>query len=217
MLPALATVGAAALAASTILVPVTAVGDAGWTKAGSGDYTITFTEDSVDFYTESPSPDMKLAKLGAADLQGLLGDGLDWEGENAHLAFYSYVDVEGSFMPRYTAIVFESDDPSHVMLTWGSSPNEYIPTADFFKMIEEGELTGFAYQVEVGHTDSSAQKESTSASVDYISFGDYTFDFGTGADEAPGLPGKGNENGLGNGNGNGNPPANGHDKDKNKA
>ena len=216
MLPTIAAaVGAAAIAASAVVVPVTDLGVDGWNKAGSGEYSITFTEDTVDFHTAQPRPDMKLAKYGAATLEDIFADGIEFEGDNAHLAFYSYVDVEGSLLPKYTAIVFNTED-DQVLLTYGASPSVwYDSREDFFADVESGELSGFAYQVEVGHTDTSAQKQETSASVDYISFADITYDFGTGADQAPGLPGKGNENGLGNGNGNGNPPAHGHDKDKN--
>ena len=220
MLPALAAVGAAALAASSC-IPVTQPGEAGWFDiSGSQNYSIEFEGDGVTFTTTEGAPDMKLAKLGAASLADLVElareDGISLEGEtgNAHLAFRAWVNTSTNWIPKYeyTAIVLDQNDPDNLFLTWGSNPSDYMSIDAFLAQDWEG----LVYQVEVGYTDTSSGK-GVQTTVNSLTIGDTVFDFGSEADEAPGLPGKGNENGLGNGNGNGNPPAHGQDKDKNKA
>ena len=189
-----------ALAASSLVLPVTALGDEGWEKGGriQDSYSVEFTEENVVLTTEADAPhvEMELTKLiGVYSLDDLVdknGLTLALEGDDA-VAKFPYAIVGGGLRPN-TSIVFHPagspDAPSQaqVQLTYYSNPDVWMTVDDFVSDVQDGTLKGlFGGEVTVGYTDTSNTDPYT-ATIDTLTFGGTTWDFGTGVEVPPAAP-----------------------------
>jgi hypothetical protein len=156
--------------AAKTIIPIDAVGQEGWKKSGKqADFTIGWTGDAVTFTTAAGKVDMGLKRIVASDIKQYRDAVI--KGENA---FFTVEMMTTSL--RYTSVVFSSANPDQVILTWGSSADEYLTMKQFQDRIDSGALKGAVYSEHVGHIN-TGDTNGEEALVDEVSFAGTTYDF----------------------------------------